>query len=227
MSTTVWDTDGNGNITLEGWDKKFPKQSGKESMNSFTEPPTPASFLVAVTGRIENAEIFGVDEVYCKYSFAFGNDWSITSGMDEGISQCTLKDEKGEFVFNFPLEVTFKSSNPHGWPQLVISVFGADIWGNNVAKGYGSTHFPTCHGSYMKTVHLFAPKPSSFIQKFLGWFTGTQPEFVEPKLVAESEGRQMIRVQSNGYIVIKFEVVIKDMKQMGFVTSQKVHREEN
>jgi len=35
-------------------------------------------------------------------------------GMDEGISQITSKSQSGEFVWNFPLEATFKSSNPHG-----------------------------------------------------------------------------------------------------------------
>lgn len=37
----------------------------------------------------------------------------------------------------------------------------------------------------------------------------------------------VVRVQSNGHVVVKFEVVIKDMKKLGFVTSQKVIREES
>jgi len=36
-------------------------------------------FLVSVTGRIESAQIFGVDDVYCKFSLAIGNDWFITA----------------------------------------------------------------------------------------------------------------------------------------------------
>jgi len=34
--------------------------------------------------------------------------------MEEGISQITMKDDEGYFVWNFPLDVTFKSCNPHG-----------------------------------------------------------------------------------------------------------------
>lgn len=34
--------------------------------------------------------------------------------MEEGISQITMKDDDGHFVWNFPLDVTFKSCNPHG-----------------------------------------------------------------------------------------------------------------
>jgi B9 domain-containing protein 1 len=34
--------------------------------------------------------------------------------MEEGISQITKKDMDGRFIWNFPIEVTFKATNPHG-----------------------------------------------------------------------------------------------------------------
>ena len=37
------------------------------------------SFLLAVNGRIETGELFGVNDVYCKYNFSFGPDWQFTS----------------------------------------------------------------------------------------------------------------------------------------------------
>jgi B9 domain-containing protein 1 len=49
-------------------------------------------------------------------------------------------------VWNFPLEVTFKSTNAFGWPQLVVSVYGVDAMGRDVIQGYGSIHLPTCVG---------------------------------------------------------------------------------
>ncbi|ODN01719.1 B9 domain-containing protein 1 [Orchesella cincta] len=201
-----------------GGDRKSRKD---KTIMSSSSSSTSTSFLLSVIGRIETAQIFGVDDVYCKYNLAFGNDWTITSGMEEGISQITMKDDDGNFVWNFPVEVTFKSSNPHGWPQLILSVYGSDFLGNHVARGYGSVHLPTCHGSYVKTIPLFVPESSSFLQKISAWLMGRQPEFVDPKLLAQSEGRQVVRVQSNGYVVVKFEVVMKDMKKLGFLTSSK------
>ena len=49
-------------------------------------------------------------------------------------------------VWNFPLDVTYKSTNAFGWPQLVVCVYGSDVFGRDVVKGYGCTHIPTCAG---------------------------------------------------------------------------------
>lgn len=49
-------------------------------------------------------------------------------------------------VWNFPLDVTYKSTNAFGWPQLVVSVYGLDFLGRDVIKGYGCMHIPTCAG---------------------------------------------------------------------------------
>jgi hypothetical protein len=35
-------------------------------------------------------------------------------------------------------------------PQLILSVYGADLFGNHVARGYGTTHFPVSKGVYTK-----------------------------------------------------------------------------
>ncbi len=49
-------------------------------------------------------------------------------------------------VWNFPIDVTYKSTNAYGWPQLVVSVYGLDYLGRDVIKGYGCMHLPTCAG---------------------------------------------------------------------------------
>ena len=40
----------------------------------------------------------------------------LEQGLEDGITQMTKKsrDERQQFVWNFPLDVTFKSTNPHG-----------------------------------------------------------------------------------------------------------------
>lgn len=43
------------------------------------DPPAPRAFLLQVTGRIESAEIFGANDIYCKYNLAMGGDWAVTS----------------------------------------------------------------------------------------------------------------------------------------------------
>jgi hypothetical protein len=43
-------------------------------------------------------------------------------------------------------QVTFKSTNAFGWPQLVLSVFCVDSLGRDIVKGYGCTHLPISAG---------------------------------------------------------------------------------
>eukprot|EP00051_Salpingoeca_urceolata_P015581 m.202721 g.202721 ORF g.202721 m.202721 type:complete len:122 (+) comp18441_c0_seq15:165-530(+) len=77
---------------------------------------TSACFLMMVTGQIESAKFPEFDSLYCKYSFVHGQDWSVILGLEEGVSQLCRKsdDERQQFVWNFPLDTTFKSTNPHG-----------------------------------------------------------------------------------------------------------------
>ncbi|XP_030882372.1 B9 domain-containing protein 1 isoform X4 [Leptonychotes weddellii] len=89
-------------------------------------------------------------------------------GLEEGISQITSKsqDVRRALVWNFPIDVTFKSTNPYGWPQIVLSVYGPDVFGNDVVRGYGAVHVPFSPGRHKRTVPMFVPESTSKLQKF-------------------------------------------------------------
>ncbi|XP_057571341.1 B9 domain-containing protein 1 isoform X4 [Hippopotamus amphibius kiboko] len=76
----------------------------------------PSVFLLMVNGQVESAQFPEYDELYCKYCFVYGQDWAPTAGLEEGISQITSKsqDARRALVWNFPIDVTFKSTNPCG-----------------------------------------------------------------------------------------------------------------
>ncbi|XP_033736910.1 B9 domain-containing protein 1-like [Pecten maximus] len=175
-------------------------------------------FLLMAGGQIESAEFPEFDDIYCKYCFTYGSDWLITSGLEEGITQITKKsrDDRQEFVWNFPLDITFKSTNPHGWPQLVIHCYGIDVFGQDVVRGYGMCHVPITPGRHKRKVPMFVPESASALQKFTAWFLGRRPEFVDPKVVAQGEGREVTRVRSQGFVTVSFNIVSKDMKKLGY-----------
>lgn len=50
------------------------------------------------------------------------------------------------------------------------------------------------------------------------WFLGRRPEFVDPKVVAQGEGREVTRVRSQGSVKVTFSVVTRDMKKLGYDT---------
>ncbi|XP_055263402.1 B9 domain-containing protein 1 isoform X3 [Moschus berezovskii] len=89
----------------------------------------PSVFLLMVNGQVESAQFPEYDDLYCKYCFVYGQDWAPTAGLEEGISQITSKsqDARRALVWNFPIDVTFKSTNPYGCESagLVVPIPGA------------------------------------------------------------------------------------------------------
>ena len=37
---------------------------------------------------------------------------------------------------------------------------------------------------------MFVPESSSTLQKFTAWFLGRRPEYIDPRVVAQGEGRE-------------------------------------
>jgi B9 domain-containing protein 1 len=115
------------------------------------------------------------------------------------------------FVFFFKYFYFYKNySELCLGPQLVISGYGLDTFGNDIVRGYGITHIPITPGRYFISyfyqhfidiwfffywrhcirVPLFVPRSSSRFQQFLAWILGRRPEFVDPKVVAFNAGRE-------------------------------------
>ncbi|XP_068605779.1 B9 domain-containing protein 1 [Brachionichthys hirsutus] len=180
----------------------------------------PSVFLLTVNGQIEGAYFPEFDNLYCKYCFVYGHDWAPTSGLEEGITQITCKGSHSShtLIWNFPLETTFKSTNPSGWPQLVASVYGPDVFGNDVVRGYGATHIPFTPGQHKRTIPMYVPEPTWRLQKFTSWLLGRRPEYTDPKVVAQGEGREATRVRSQGFVTASFHIMTKDMKKLGYDT---------
>merc|ERR1711988_1403797 len=75
--------------------------------------------------------------------------WTVLEGQKEGISQIARKSsgQNRRVVWNFPLDIAFKSTNAFGWPQLVVSVYGMDALSRSVIRGYGRVHLPISPGT--------------------------------------------------------------------------------
>ncbi|CAG0884875.1 unnamed protein product [Cyprideis torosa] len=182
---------------------------------------SPSVFLVSCSGEIDSGDFPHTDLVFLKYSYVFGPDWSVVSGLEEGITQNCQKssDQFSKFVWNFPLDVTFKSTNPYGWPRIVISAFGPHFSGMEVACGYGGALIPVQPGCHRIKIPMFLPESASPIQRFTAWITGRQPEFVDPRIVASGEGRDVTRVRSLGSLTLRLNIVHKDFTKCGYVCS--------
>ncbi|KAA6392439.1 MAG: putative B9 protein domain 1 [Streblomastix strix] len=167
--------------------------------------------------------ITGADSVHAHYSFQKGENWELINGIEEGVTQMGSKSSAGEnrntVVWNFPIEAQFSSSVPSGWPQLIVSVYGLDLFGRDQLIGTGAIHLPTGPGSFERLIPLFRPRDSSLFQKIYSFITGSRPEFVDPLFPATTMTRYVARTTSEGHVRVIFNVVLRNMSVMGFSIS--------
>jgi len=180
------------------------------------------SFIqVLVSGQIESAQFPGLDGLVCKYSWSYGRDWGIKLGLNNAISQRGTKTSAGDqlIVWNFPVDCTFQSTEPFGWPQINLRTFGSDFYGRDVIRGYGAVHVPTQPGRHTLYVKMFAPQSSSPLQQFLSYMSGKLPEYQNPKFASEGKLRSVTRSHSVGTVKITVNVILNNLKQNDIVTA--------
>ena len=159
-----------------------------------------------ITGHIESAETADApinDHLYCRYSFSYGPDWEVVHGVSMGLSQIgrrglTAYSQNGGnvIVWNFPIEISFQSTNPQGWPRIVLSIYGYDFLGRDVLRGYASLLLPVHPGRHTKYLKTYRPVSGSPLTQFVNWLMGTSPEYYDSKMVTRGEGRSVTRVVS-------------------------------
>ena len=176
-------------------------------------------FILNVQGMIELGEFFDGDIINCKYDIEFGQEWELMNGLKTNQSQqaCRTEGKDNFFIWNMPFEVCLRSTNPSGWPQLVVSCYGPDWFGREVLKAYGVCYFPTTKGSHERTLHMFSIKSSSGFIEAIGIFLGQKAEILNaPNVLSTGEGREVIRAQSEGIVKAKFNINITNMEYFGY-----------
>ena len=176
-------------------------------------------FILNVQGMIELGEFFDGDIINCKYDIEFGQDWELLNGLKTNQSQqaCRTEGKDNFFIWNMPFEVCLRSTNPSGWPQLVVSCYGPDWFGREVLKAYGVCFFPTTKGSHERTLHMFSIKSSSGFIEAIGIFLGQKAEILNaPNVLSTGEGREVIRAQSEGIVKAIFNINITNMEYFGY-----------
>jgi B9 domain-containing protein 1 len=155
-----------------------------------------------------------VPSLYVKHTVVYGSAWNILSGAPNGISQLSLARKDGfaavpHFVFNLPVDISFRSSNPHGWPQIVVGVYGLDWRGRDVARGFGSAHIPLAPGRHALTLPLFQPRSATFLEGLVGVAIGSRPEYRDLAFVASGRDRDATFTTSCGEISLVLDVIMQ------------------
>lgn len=117
-------------------------------------------------------------------------------------------------------EVSFRSINPYGWPQIVLTCGTVNSDGKEIAKGYGCIHVPASTGRHERIVHIFSTtNDNSFWSKYFGSFASNEiPVKTPAKEISSGEGREISRAKCEGWLKVVFQVSFRDMNQFGFIS---------
>ncbi|XP_056636805.1 B9 domain-containing protein 1 [Diorhabda sublineata] len=171
------------------------------------------TFLLHISGQLEWIDLLAPSNTswYCKYEFVAGTDWKILNGLEAGLSQTVNVNNNGDkIIFNLPIEIQFKSTNPYGWPQIILSVYK-----NMQLAGYGRCHVPLKAGVHKLDV-LFAKPQASSLLGYVASFFGYQPELLQPKMLATTAGINLLLMESAGHGQISINIVTQGFQNLGY-----------
>ena len=184
--------------------------------------PSPGEFQVDITGEIESASFANpVRSTWLTYSIIplNMNEWTVVSGDPSGTSPKSSP-SGCEVVWNVPINCSFSTPSPEGWPRVALTVYSSDWWNRAVLLGYGSTIIPTQPGRHSRTIHLFAPQSSSWYSAILGWILGRRARFLDSSkaMCSNETGKEHLRVTSIGSsIELNLNVALRNTDSMRFV----------
>ena len=172
-----------------------------------------------IQGLIKEGTFPEGDQIFCKYDIVYGNEWKIISGQNSGQSQhaCLGEGSSFYFVWNMPFQIRLNCEKPLNWPQLIISCYYPDFLGREILKAYGTCYMPTSNGTHERTLSMFCPISSYSFTSVLEFLFGEKAELINaPKVIAQGDGREILRTKSEGNIKIKFHINIENLEENGY-----------
>ncbi|AYU81569.1 b9 domain-containing protein 1 [Leishmania donovani] len=215
-------------------------------------------FQVMVHGVLEGAECVEVGSMFARTQLFFGPDWAFlesNSGYGEDaaaddddlveptysnnaevvtqLSDCA-KGPVPYFSFTAPFEFALTSTNPFGWPQLVITLHTVEGAGGSTGKGaegndtqllgsgesiigYGRCFIPMKSGYHTRKVPMMQLESTTSKQQLISFLTREKPVLRDLSFLCTGDDQVMLHARPlDGYVKLNFSVMINGMESSGF-----------
>ncbi|XP_023164607.1 B9 domain-containing protein 1 [Drosophila hydei] len=209
--------------------KKSRRPTNVQTANDLSAKSTASFFSLCITGQIVSATFpLGPDKdfIFCRYELVAGPDWQLASGPQYGITQMSTN-KSGHFndkiVFNMPIEVTYKSTSPFGWPQILVSVFGQNGNGNESLMGYAHVYMPIFGSrqqneqiSSLSQAPILRPRSPNMLGDITSWLLRRQPELKNPKILLDGAQSKGLSMESYGTLEFQLHAVMRGARKLGY-----------
>eukprot|EP00099_Drosophila_melanogaster_P022863 NP_650470.1 B9d1 [Drosophila melanogaster] len=208
---------------------KKKSRSAKESVpNAMDAKATASYFSLSIVGQIVSATFpLGPDKefVFLRYEMVAGPDWQLSSGPQHGLTQLATN-RRGHFnepiVFNMPIEVTYKSTSPYGWPQILVTVFGRSGLGRETLLGYAHIHLPVfgsrrpADQTEQLQAPILMPKCPNMMADITSWLLRREPELKDPKVLLDNLKCKGLSMESYGSLQFQLSSVMRGARKLGY-----------
>lgn len=214
-------------------------------------------FQLIVHGVVNGAECMEATQMFVRTHLFFGADWSfvefssdaksatggvvyptynnnaeiITQLSDRALSPIPY------FAFSAPFEFALQSTNPYGWPQIVVTlhtvetkkqkkeaakknggaVGGGDQGLGESVIGYGRCFVPMESGFHTKKVRIMQLEHSTKKQKLVGMLTREKPVLRDLSYLCRGDDRVVLAAKPlAAHVDLTFTVVVNGLESCGF-----------
>lgn len=210
-------------------------------------------FQMMVHGVVNGAECLETTQLFVRTHLFFGADWSFMKPTNDGsASFCDsdvmyptynnnaeiitqLSDRAFSavpyFAFSAPFEFALQSTNPYGWPQMVVTLHsminkpdksasmydgGAQGVGEAVV-GYGRCFIPMESGYHTKKVKIMQLHHSTRKDRFIGALIQEKPVLRDLSYLCRGDDRVVLAARPlSSYVDLSFTVVLNGLEACGF-----------
>jgi B9 domain-containing protein 1 len=179
-------------------------------------------FRLYINGTIEYGNFSSDAPIKAKYEFVYGKDWEKEDGYihDETQFSCKGDGTYNYYSFNNQFEISFRSINLYGWPQIVVTCSTINSSGTEVVLGYGCVHVPMSTGRHERKIHIFSlNNEKSIWERWFGKKNERSSEIIKnPKVISTGQGREISRAKCEGWIKLIFQISFRDFNKFGFIS---------
>ena len=183
------------------------------------------SGLLSLLGMVVRG---GEEGGFCvRWSFEFGDGWSLLEGEYVGQSQTCLWQMDGgslggkcDVVWNAPLDIHLSGRSLEGWPRLVLEVWKVDGCDVGRLVGFGLCQVPCGVGAHSMEVPLWRPAGDLWTEREGFFLKG-----VEDRLESMGEGswlvgssleeRSRLQTVDSGKVTVRLHVLTRFMEMQG------------
>lgn len=107
-------------------------------------------------------------------------------------------------------------------PQIVFSLYGANVWGTEVNLGYARVHVPCVIRNERKSkakiirAPIFKPKATNVWSSIINFISNRSPELRDPRILADGTKAKNLFTSSYGELLVSLESITKGTERLNF-----------